>query len=107
MTSTRKLATIAWEFLRRSPEYKANLKSRQAYVEPKKENVFNSFYEQQPSDIAASKWGLFAFADPERLACKGVPFWSVQPIIKAEISTTCSQVPAQSAPGRSAWITKS
>ncbi len=86
MTSTDKTAIIAWEFLRRSPEYKADVKSLPAYAKSKIEHDFNSFHEQQPSDLAARKWGLFAFAYPERLACKGVPFWSAQPTIDAEIA---------------------
>ncbi len=86
MSPLYKLETYAWEFLLRNPEYKAKARSCPAFIEPAKDKISASFYEQLPSDLAAQKWGLFAFKYPERPADSGTPFWSIQPTIKAEIA---------------------
>ena len=86
MTTLNKLETYAWEFLLRNPKYKAEARSCPTFIEPKKDKISNSFYEQLPSDLAAHNWGLLAFKDPEMPVYAGTPFWSALPTIEAEIA---------------------
>lgn len=86
MTTLNKLETYAWKFLLRNPNYKAAARSCPAFIKPKNNKISNSFYEQLLSDLAAQNWGLFAFKDPESPAYSGMPFWSIQPTIEAEIA---------------------
>ena len=85
MTSENKTGTIAWSFLKRNPDYKIDQEINDISKSSRINISFHHFSEQQQSDTFAQKWGLFAYKDPSQQGKTESPFWSIPPLLDAEI----------------------
>ena len=76
---------IAWQFLRKNPDYQHASEQARAGNMQLIGNTGVPCTTQTASDIAAQNWGLFAFCDPCASNTGQKPFWSIALTLDADI----------------------
>ncbi len=75
----------AWKFLRKNPDYINDWHHLDTTPTLISNTRAFKIYEQRQSDLPAEKWGLLTYEDPIVEPENIAPFWSITPILEAEV----------------------